>query len=110
MARPSPPRARTALALLGAALLAGCQQEPWTEAERSEAVRTCRSQFGFPPISVFESRDMAYVRFMCQCEVDWLAERVPHRRFEDRLRAAEVNKLLASGGVACLQRLKEQGP
>ena len=72
-------------------------------------MRLCRDQFGFPPVSIFETADVAFVRFMCQCEVDWLAERIPHRRFEDRLRVSEVNKLLSTAGVHCLQQLKEQG-
>ena len=101
MARP------TRLLLLALLALSGCPGEPWTDTQRAEAVRLCRDQFGFPPISVFESQDMAYVRFMCQCEVDWIAERVPHRRFEDRLRLDEVNRLLASGGVYCLQQMKD---
>jgi hypothetical protein len=95
-------------ALLALALPA-CQQERWTDAQRTEAVRMCRGQFGFPGISVFESQEVTYVRFMCQCEVDWLAERIPHRTFEDRLKASEVSRLLAAGGVSCLQQLKEQG-
>ena len=99
------PRRLAPLALLLA--LAGCQLEPWTDSQRAEAVRMCRGQFGFPPISVFESQDMTYVRVMCDCEVDWIAARVSHRKFEDRLRLDEVNRVLQAGGVACLQKLKE---
>ena len=101
-------RASRCLPLLGLLLLPGCSQERWTDSERGEAGRRCRGQFGFPPISVFESQETAYVRFMCQCEVDWMAERVSHRKFEDRLRLDEVNRILQVGGVSCLQQLKAQ--
>jgi len=104
MARPLRPLPLLALLLLAA----GCRSEPWTDSERAEGVRLCRGQFGFPPISVFESQDAAYVRFMCQCEVDWIAERVPHRAFENRLQLVEVNRILSAGGVYCLQRMKDE--
>jgi hypothetical protein len=96
------------LALAALLALPGCNTEPWTDSERSEAVRMCRGQFGFPPISVFESDDVAYTRFMCQCEVDWIADRLPHRQFENRLQLNEVNRVLAAGGVYCLARLRER--
>ncbi len=105
------PRLALALALaVTSATLGACRSEPWTDSEKDEAIRTCRSQFGFPPVSVFESQDVSYVRFMCQCEVEWLSERIPHRLFDDRLRANEVNRLLASGGAACLKALRDRGP
>ena len=97
----------TLAASLGLLLLtAACQADPWTDSQRAEAVRMCRGQFGFPPISVFESADAAYIRFMCQCEVDWIADRVPHRQFENRLQLNEVNRVLQTGGVYCLQQMK----
>jgi hypothetical protein len=101
---------RRRLTLLGLLLLtASCKDEAWNDSQRGEAFRLCRSQFGLSAISVFESQEDAYVRFMCQCEVDWIAERVPHRRFEDRLRLVEVNRILQAGGVYCLQRMKDRG-
>jgi hypothetical protein len=98
------------LAILAVLLLAaGCTDESWTDTQRGEAFRLCRGQFGLTAISVFESQEDAYVRFMCQCEVDWIAERVPHRKFEDRLRLTEVNRILQAGGVYCLQKMKDKG-
>jgi hypothetical protein len=100
------------LRLLALALLAvaGCTMAPWNDSQQAEAIRMCRSQFGFPPISVFESHEVVFVRKMCQCEVEYLSTRVPHRQFEDRLQANEVNRILQVGGAACLEQLGEHRP
>jgi hypothetical protein len=102
-------RPRLGLAILLLFLAPGCPEERWTDAQRAEATRMCRGQFGFPPISIFESQDAAYVRHMCQCEVDWLSTRVSHRKFEDRLRLVEVNRILQAGGAYCLQQIEGKG-
>jgi hypothetical protein len=109
--RPAMLRSRSGLALLLTlvALTSACRDEPWTDTERAEASRMCRGQFGFPPISIFESQDAAYVRHMCQCEVDWLSTRIPHRKFEDRLKLIEVNRVLQAGGAYCLQQIEGKG-
>ena len=88
------------LALLGG--LPACGSPPWTAGEKEEAFRLCRAEVGFPPISVFNESGPGFGTFMCQCEVDYLADRVPHVRFNKALHVAEVNRVLSNGRTACL--------
>jgi len=90
-----------------ALLVVGCSQEPWSDTQQGEAIRMCRAQFGFPPISIFESQDASFTRRLCECEVEYLSTRVPYRTLQDRLRTSEVNRVLQVGGAHCLEKLGE---
>lgn len=95
------------LALLGG--LPACGGPPWTAGEKEEAFRLCRAEVGFPPISVFNESGPGFGTFMCQCEVDYLADRVPHARFTSALYLSDVNKVLSAGRTECLYEYRNGG-